>query len=161
MEETFEQKKRRLFGKQYLGEYKKTISKICKSNYEILSIVDSDKIFKNLKELRKLPSLTFPFNEKVSVWKSYKYKFIDSIYLMTKLSDDCGIIKVKSIDYFNIDFDFFDESEGMIVIANEDLTYKLLLDFYEDNASLKIDIIEYVNGNDPNLGGNVTDLVTP
>lgn len=145
MEETFEEKKRRLFGKQYLGEYQKTISKICKGNYQFLSIVDSDEIFNKLKELKKLSSLTFCFDEKTSVLESYKYKFIDSVYLMTKLSADCGIIKVKNIDYFNIDFDFSDESEGMIIIANEDLSYKLLLDFYEDSGSLKIDIIEYIN----------------
>lgn len=144
MNETIEQKRRRLFGKQYLEEYKKTISKICKSDYELLSIVDSDKIFNELKKLRKLNCLTFSFKEKVNVWHSYKRNFINSVYLMTKLSEDCGIIKVKDIDYFNINFDFFAEPEGMIIITNEDMNYKLLLDFYEDNESLKIDIIEYI-----------------
>jgi|SRR5690554_5138234 len=144
MNETIEQKKRRLFGKQYLEEYKKTISKICKSDYELLSIVDSDKIYSELKELRKLDYLTFSFDEKVNVWNAYKSNFVNNIYLITRLSEDCGIIKVKDIDCFNIDFDFFAEPEGMIIIVNEGLNYKLLFDFYEDNTAFKIDIIEYI-----------------
>jgi len=143
MNETIEQKRRRLFGKQYLEEYKNIISKICRSDYDLLSIVDSDKIFNELKYLKRTDYLTLAFDEKIDVWDSYKSNFVKNIYLITKLSEDCGIIKVKDIDYFNINFDFFAEPEGMILIANEDLSYKLLFDFYEDDRCFKIDIVEY------------------
>ena len=67
MNETIEQKRRRLFGKQYLEEYKNIISKICRSDYDLLSIVDSDKIFNELKYLKRTDYLTLALDEKIDV----------------------------------------------------------------------------------------------
>lgn len=148
MEETIEQKKRRLYGKQFLKNYQKTISEILykcdDDSYEILSIMESDVIFNQLNKLKLVNSSTFTFKEKITIWNLFKNKFSNKFYLITSLSYDCGVFEVKNIDCFNIDFDYSVEPTGLIILVNSTLEYKLVLDFYEEEESLKIDMMEYM-----------------
>ena len=64
MEESLEQKKRRLFGKQYLSEYQEVINKITKNDFKILSIVETDKLIEKVSKLKLRFSKKILFNDK-------------------------------------------------------------------------------------------------
>ena len=149
MQETLEQKKRRLFGKQYLAEYLTIIKKITryKSNDSIrlLTIVDSDNIISKGASLEKKFAIRIPFNnDELKRILIEKCIVEGSTYLYTDLSKDCGLVFLDSISDFNFDFNYEDEPVGLIILIGSKNNYKILLDFYEEDG-LKFIEIEYYN----------------
>lgn len=145
MKETLEQKKRRLFGKQYLDEYKKIIEKITNNDFEILSIVETDEIIKNELKLKLVFSKKILFKDKEEL-KSIIFEHIsvdNSIYVFTSLSRDCGAILINNINSFNFDFNFSDDLSGIISLISSDIRNKILLDFYEEDNLFYIEIEHY------------------
>jgi len=146
MEETLEQKKRRLFGKQYLSEYLGVIKKITFiENTELLSIVDTDEVIKNSSDLKKHCSYKFYFNEKLEIKKKIydTIKYNGKFYLFTSLSQDCGCVIINSLNDINFNFNFEDDSSGIISLISFDLSEKILFDFYIENDKQLIEIEYY------------------
>lgn len=145
MEESLEQKKRRLFGKQYLNEYQKIIEKITDNNFEILSIVETDKIIENESKLKLKFSKIILFSDKEEL-KNITLENLstnDNIYVFTALSRDCGAVRIDSINSFNFEFNFMDDHSGIISLISSDVKNKILLDFYEDDGLLYLEIEHY------------------
>ncbi|TGN30004.1 hypothetical protein [Empedobacter tilapiae] len=146
MIETIEQKKRRLFGRQYLEEYLKIIHKITIiKNPKIISIVETDRINNNQNKLNNSFSIKLLFNNKSDlkniILKQFKSK--DTVYLFIPLSEDCGAIEMDSIINFNFNFNFTDEPSGIISIISKNLKEKILLDFYEEQEVKYIEFEYY------------------
>ncbi|WP_314058410.1 hypothetical protein [Empedobacter brevis] len=144
MIETIEQKKRRLFGRQYLEEYLGVIHKITIiKNPKILSIVETDRINNNQNKLNNSFSIKLLFDNKSDlkniILKQFKSK--DNVYLFIPLSKDCGAIEMDSIINFN--FNFTDEPSGIISIISKNLKEKILLDFYEEQEVKYIEFEYY------------------
>ena len=149
MEESIEQKKRRLFGKQYLVEYLAIIKKITKYKNEddikIISIPKTDIVINKNVLLEKNAVFRIPFNNKTELKHIVVgiCKKNEPVYLYTDLSKDCGLVFLNSIDEFNFEFNFDDEPNGLIIFIGFENNYKILLDFYEDDDVEYIDIESY------------------
>ena len=145
MEESLEQKKRRLFGKQYLSEYQEVINKITKNDFKILSIVETDKLIEKVSKLKLRFSKKILFNDKEEL-KSIifnNFNTNDSVYIFTSLSRDCGAVLIDSIIYFNFNFNFMDDHLGIISLISSDIKNKILLDFYEEDGLQYLEIESY------------------
>ena len=143
MEESLEQKKRRLFGKQYLSEYQEVINKMTKNDFKILSIVETDKLIEKESKLKLRFSKKILFNDKEEL-KSIifnNFNTNDSVYIFTSLSRDCGAVLIDSIIYFN--FNFMDDHSGIISLISSDVKNKILLDFYEEDGLQYLEIESY------------------
>ena len=145
MIESLEQKKRRLFGKQYSDEYRVIINKITISNsnnFKILSIPETDNLIDDIANLKLKSSVKLLFNEKLLLKKNVleKLNTVCGIYLFTSLSKDCGAVLIDSINLFNFDFNFTDDDSGIISIVASNLKDKILLDFYEEDGTEYIEI---------------------
>lgn len=145
MIETIEQKKRRLFGKQYLEKYLKIINKITIiKNPKILSIVETDRISNNQNKLNLdvffCTKLLFDNKSDLKNTMLKYFKSKENIYLFIPLSEDCGAVEIDSINSFNFNFKFTDEPSGIISIISKNSKEKILLDFYEEE---KIRYIEF------------------
>ncbi|MBW3469836.1 hypothetical protein LZF95_21070 [Algoriphagus sp. AGSA1] len=143
LEETFDQKKRRLFGKQSLQSYINTIEKLTTDSERcILSIVETDKILEKVSTLKEVFKTVLPFEDKTGLKNivNEKFKSEDSIYLLTSLSRDCGGIVINSIANFNFNFNFDDDSGGIFSLVSNDLKERILFDFYEENGKKFIEI---------------------
>lgn len=147
MKETLEQKKRRLFGKQYLNEYTLIVKKITANIQDlcIKSILETDKIIDIISNLNLKETFVIPFGdkEKLQTIIIERLKLQGTIYLFTSLSKDCGAIEIPSINNFNFNFDFSDDKSGIISLINSDLKRKILLDFYENENNKFIEIEYY------------------
>lgn len=149
MEETLEQKKRRLFGKQYISDYIEIIKKITiyKKNDEvkILSIVDTDAVINKASLLEATSHITIAFNNKEELIRIITEKCTDTenLYLYTNLSQDCGLVFLNSIQDFNFNFNFEDEPVGLIILIGIKSNYKIVLDFYEEDYEKIIEIEHY------------------
>ena len=66
-----------------------------------------------------------------------------SYYLYLAYLLECGLFKLDSCDTLNLDFDFNDEHAGIIVLIRSDIRVKILLDYYEENSKLYIDVEIY------------------
>lgn|SRR5690606_5305130 len=145
MEESLEQKKRRLFGRQYLNEYQDIIKKIINNDFEILSIVETDKIIEKERQLKLIFSKRILFENKEEL-KSIVLENIktdNNIYVFTTLSRDCGAILIDNINSFNFDFHFADDPSGILSLISSDIKNKILLDFYEEDKLFYIEIEHY------------------
>ena len=145
MKESLEQKKRCLFGKQYLSEYQEVINKITKNNFKILSIVETDKLIEKESKLKLRFSKKILFNDKEEL-KSIifnNFNTNDSVYIFTSLSRDCGAVLIDSIIYFNFNFNFMDDHSGIISLISSDVKNKILLDFYEEDGLQYLEIESY------------------
>jgi hypothetical protein len=149
MEETLEQKKRRLFGKQYLAEYLTIIKRITlykqKSDIKLMSISETDIVINNNLSLEKANAFRIPFDNKTELRRMIMERCAknEPIYLYTDLSKDCGLVFLNSIDEFNFEFNFEDEPVGLIILIGLKSNYKILLDFYEENGEKYIEIEYY------------------
>ena len=147
--ETIEQKKRRVFGKQFLDTYKKELSNLINpeiSDYEFLSLVETDKLY--LKEINDgITIKKIDFDNKIDILdkllKSFSENKCENYFILTSYYKDCGAVVIKSLNNFNIGFDFNAEHSGLIEIFDSILENKILMDYYEENDK-KIDI--EVNG---------------
>ncbi|MDD3080287.1 MAG: hypothetical protein PHH37_14470 [Paludibacter sp.] len=149
MEETLEQKKRRLFGKQYLTKYIDVVKKITtqQENNEIrlLSITETDKLIVKENTLKLIFSTKILFNNKLDLKKIIleKVNTNDKIYLFTSLSQHCGAVVLESITEFNFNFNFGDDPSGIISLLSFKVDKKILLDFYEEEGIKYIEIEYY------------------
>ena len=149
MEESIEQKKRRLFGKQYLVEYLAIIKKITKYKNEddikIISIPKTDIVINKNVLLEKNAVFRIPFNNKTELKHIVVgiCKKNEPVYLYTDLSKDCGLVFLNSIDEFNFEFNFDDEPNGLIIFIGFESNYEILLDFYEEDGVEYIEIESY------------------
>jgi hypothetical protein len=144
--ETYEQKKRRLFGKQYLPQYLEEFNKILKIHVDatnLLSIVETDEIRQHIlaKELKYKTKILFNEKEELKeiIFNSSE-RTNDKYYIFTSYSNDCGTLKINLLQDFNFDFSFKDEHVGLITFIREDLLEKIILDFYEENKIECLDI---------------------
>jgi hypothetical protein len=147
--ETIEQKKRRLYGKQYLSAYLLELNKILLIKVDtanLLSIVKTDEIrsYFNLKKLKN--SYKILFNEKDKL-KEIVLRNNESIsgqyYVFTSLSINCGVVKIDSLFDFNFNFPFNALASGVITITKSDLSKEILLDFSEENGIKYLEIEVY------------------
>lgn len=145
MEESLEQKKRRLFGKEYLAVYEEIIKKITNNYFEILSIVDTDKLIEKESKLKLIFSKKILFNDKEELKRIILNNFSanDNVYIFTSLSRDCGAVLINSINSFNFNFNFIDDHSGIISLIRSDVKNKILLDFYEEDGLEYIEIESY------------------
>ena len=148
--ENIEQKKRRLYGKRYLEEYLKELNaltnvKVSESN--LLSIVESDLVGTVVKNTTYKTTISFNDKEKLLLLVGEMIKAKNNkCYLYTTYSQDCGVLKLKNLNEFNINFNFEDEHAGLIKIVLEDLTNEIILDFYKHDNDAYLDL--EVFGND-------------
>lgn len=147
--ETNEQKKRRLFGKQYLTAYLRELKKILKVDIDankLLTIVETDEIGKIDFSSGFKDSSKILFNEKDKL-KEIIFRDNDRInkmyYLFVSYSDDCGTLKINLLQDFNFDFSFEDEHVGLISFIREDLLEKIILDFTEESDVRYLEIETY------------------
>ena len=130
--ETLEQKKRKLVGKiKYLDKYIRTLNRIILKEVEptmLLSVVETDNIY--------------PLDLKYKIVSKRTMDFCDNnpLYIWLTHGSECGLCPLESIDFFNIDFDYEDDPEGIIVLITHDFSKKIVLDFYEEGNRKKIDI---------------------
>lgn len=142
--ETIEQKKRRVFGKQYLSEYLKELNALTNINITadmLLSIVESDSVGTVTKEYSYKLTINFYDKETLLLLVRQLINLKDGpCYLYTAYSTDCGILKLSSLKDFNINFNFDDEHAGLLKLTLEDLSNELVLDFYEENDEYYLEI---------------------
>ena len=123
--ETYDQKKRRLFGRQYLESYLKELDAITnkKINEEmLLSLVESDEINSTVFTESRTTLIDFHDKEKLLLLLGDLAKLRNGeIYLYTSYSEDCGMLQLDSLMDFNVNFDFEDEHSGLITITLKDL----------------------------------------
>jgi len=147
--ETFEQKKRRLFGKQLLPKYLEELSKILNIQVDasnLLSIVEMDEVRHNILAKKLKYKFKILFNDKEKL-KQIIYNNIKSInekyYVFTSYSTDCGILLIDSLQDFNFDFSFKDMHSGIVTLTRADLLEEVILDFYEESGGEYLDIEIY------------------
>lgn len=142
--ESNEQKKRRLYGKQYLEVYLKELNALTNINVMesmLLQITESDaiKAIKNSSSYRE--RIKFNEKEKLRLFFAQLVELKNGrCYLKTKYSQDCGALKLNKLQDFNVNFNFNDEHAGLISIILEDLSNELILDYYEENDEYYLDI---------------------
>ena len=144
--ETLEQKKRKLVGKiKYLDKYIRTLNRIILKEVEptmLLSVVETDNIYPLDLKYKIVSKRTMDFCDKKEEWKMLKGFFGNNpLYIWLTHGSECGLCPLESIDFFNIDFDYKDDPEGIIVLITHDFSKKIVLDFYEEGNRKKIDII--------------------
>lgn len=149
--ETLEQKKRRLFGRFLLPDYLKELNNLVKykiTALDLLSIEESDKILEASKKLEKRFFHKCTFGDKKelhSIISNIGTKDKNPYYLYTEYSNDCGMAKINTINDFNVNFSFYDEHSGLIILINENTTNKILLDFYKEEEDIFTEIEVYTN----------------
>lgn len=131
-------------GKRNLEEYKEILSKlIIDNNYSIMCLEDSDIITETVIKNNKLNQYTnsiwsskqIPFSEKnelKQIISKIRLRYDDMVYMSIKNSEQCGLIVLDRIDFFNVNFQFRDEPSGLIVFYDRSLTNELVVDFYEE-----------------------------
>lgn len=145
--ETTEQKRRRLYGKQFLHEYLKELNALTNIQIEkdmLLSIEETDKLGKVSHEMSYKSQIFFHEKDKLLIFIGQLIKLKNGMcYLWISYSNDCGILKLNSLNDFNVNFNFEDEHAGLIAIIMEDLSNELILDYFEDNGEYYLDIETY------------------
>jgi len=146
--ETLEQRKRRLFGKQYLNDYLSVLNKLSLikiENKDLLSIVETDKIIDKASSLLLNNSLKIEFSNKDELKKEILniFNYQDRVYLFTSLSEDCGTVDINLLNEFNFNFNYNDDISGIIILISTLREKKILLDFYEEDEKKYIEIEFY------------------
>ena len=146
--ETLEQRKRRLFGKQYLNDYLSVLNKLSLikiENKDLLSIVETDMIIDKASSLLLSNSLKIDFLNKYEFKKKILniFNYQDRVYLFTSLSEDCGTVDINLLNEFNFNFNYNDDISGIIILISTLREKKILLDFYEEDEKKYIEIEFY------------------
>lgn len=152
--ETYEQKKRRLYGKQHLYKYIKELNALTNidvCNENLFSIVETDKIVSGIKEHLYKSSNTFSkskilFSDKESLLILIGHIINlknDEVYISTEFSLDCGLLKLASLNDFNVNFDYEKVTSGLFSITLKDFSNSLLFDFYEEDYEYYLEIESY------------------
>ena len=148
--ESLEQKKRRLFGKQYLPKYLEELERLLVIDVkkeDILSIIETDYFINitscNLKGKKPAYKKTILFSDKEKLKEIIEREVLimDAPYLMyLSYSLDCGLMKIPNLYCFNLNFSFYDEHAGIIEFTRDDGKESILLDFYEEKDKQFLDI---------------------
>lgn len=122
-------------------------------SFELCKLVTNNKFtvvdFEKSEEIRKLTSqnfkkspkncLTFPstpFHSKEllkNVLSCINQVNKDCVYIGIGLSEQCGYARLDSIMDFNTQFNYLDESTGIINLYSSDIENELIIDFYEED----------------------------
>ena len=144
--ETYQQKKRRLFGRFHsMTKYLEVLGhllNVTKTKDDIWSIVKSDNFIEESKtfEWILLCKDILSFENKTQLLKILT-KYIedwDKPYAMfVSKSEDCGLVSISSLHDINWNFSFNDEPDGIICLERIDHKERIILDFdMEDNKEL-------------------------
>lgn len=148
--ENQEQKKRGLYGKQYLPTYIDELNRILKIKIEpsdLLSIVETDKVVsKNfVKKLKCTYKLFFEEKDKLRDIIFNNIESDKNYYLFVSHFKECGLLIIKSLNEFNWDFSFYDLPSGIITFVSIDFSEELVLDFTEEEGRKYMEIEIYSN----------------
>ena len=126
----------------YLSDLKKILLTGITS-YNLISIEKTDEI-RQKNSQKKLQLTTLISFEDKELLKALVTDDGFGYYLFITYSNDCGTVKINSLNEFNFEFSFNSISSGIITLTREDLTKEIVLDFYRegDNQYLKIEIYE-------------------
>ena len=146
--ETLEQRKRRLFGKQYLNDYLSVLNKLSLikiENKNLLSIVETDMIIEKASSLLLSNSLKINFLNKDELKKEILniFNYQDRVYLFTSLSKDCGTVDINMLNEFNFNFNYYDDTSGILILISTSGDKKIILDFYEEDKKKYLEIEFY------------------
>lgn len=152
--ETPDQKRRRIYGRQYLSEYLNIFEKILNikiTEKDLLSLEDVDKIISGGRAKLYFEKI-IPFNDKRYFHKlvtDHILGFNEPAFTFIEHSLECGAAKIQGLHEFNFNFKFDDEPAGLISIMIERTSEELLLDFYEENSIRLMKVSIYNNFNSP------------
>jgi hypothetical protein len=149
-----EEKRGRLFRKQrckqHLAAYLKELEDIFNVNSNevtILSLEETDSINEQSRDKlnNKISSKKIvPFDDKENFLKFYIDNCLrlqpGKVYAFTDYSKDCGAAVLNDLKCLNPIFAFNAEHTGIISILSQDLANKLILDFYEENNKLFLEV---------------------
>ncbi len=127
------------------------ILKINVSSKDLLTLEETDLILSNPYKLKVFFKETILFEHTTKLESAVVNNISQSEYgYFVFVSDvlQCGAIRISSIDDFNFNFGYDDLGSGIISIIREDLSEKIILDFYEENGTKYIDI-ELLRSNHP------------
>lgn len=84
----------------------------------------------------------FPFQDKSKLKEIInKHCVIDQPHLLfTEYSEECGPLKLRSLNDFNLEFSFDAEPSGLIIFYAIDKSYSLMLDYYEEYGKYLINV---------------------
>jgi hypothetical protein len=146
--ENSEQKRRRIMGKQFFPMFMKFLNEILTieiTSEHLLSIVETDHFYSQIdyqKEADIKETMLFSDRERIKqILKKQSIDFGEKYILWIKESNDCGAVKLNSLNSINFGFPYEVSSNGVITITQVDYKYQILLDFYA------IDNIEYLDLN--------------
>lgn len=150
--ETYEQKRRRLFGKvNFLPAYLQQLNKLL--NIEVtadmlLSIVKTDSFLEQIDfdSDTLFYKETISFEDKEKLQRIVRSKLLDwNANYMMELTNvkECGLLPIPNLSVFNWDFKYEDEKSGIIVFIRQDKKEELVLDFYEEDFQYFLDIEIY------------------
>lgn len=144
--ETYEQKKRRLYGKQLLTSCLNEFNKIIKVNIyatSLLSIVETDLIRNQIPTMKIKYKYEILFSEKDKL-KEIIFNNVEnynsSYYVFASYTENCGLLVINSLQDFNLDFSFKDVASGIITLVRCDLLEEIVFDFYEEDGMEYLEI---------------------
>lgn len=143
--ETYDQKKRRIVGRQYLNRYLLELNNLYTVNIDasaLYSIVETDEIRKSWSKFENRIDTTILFTDKHLLHDKLKeLKFhLNDYYVIIGKFDYCGIPKLVDSSYFNINFNFEQSSHLLITLRSIDDSHKIVLspDIQGDEEVLEI-----------------------
>ncbi len=150
--ETYDQKRRRLFGRKFLPRYLKELNQIIRGQVHemnLLTLRETD----NIREIKikgtphcikKVERILFNEKEELkTIILGNPERARKGYYVLTSDSIDCGAYKIKSILDFDLDFPFNATQSGIITLIRMDLSEEIILDFFEEQGTQYIDIEIY------------------
>jgi hypothetical protein len=133
----------------YLLELKQ-LTGIDVSGESLISVENTDKIRQEWLPLKKADKNKFiiSFSEKTSErFKTFIANLSKAnnslVYIWTEKSNICGLYKVASIEAINFAFPFNLSPDGIVVFLTEDLSNRLLLDYYQDSDDQEMLEVEW------------------
>ena len=149
MEETYEQKKRRLFGKQHLPEYLEILGRLLRQNIhaqDLLSIVATDEFIRStayFKDIAPCYEKTIEFSDKTALKRILSDEVSDwnlpyTMYISGSL--DCGLLVIPTLSWFDLDFSFDDDPGGLASFTRIDGEEHIVLDYYEERGTQYLEI---------------------
>lgn len=135
-------------GKRLKASYLSELEQLLSSKFDLLTLEETESLIegtRNIRDKNRYKIIT-PFPNKSSLKKFIELvaeNNDDIIYLYTDYSKFCGMVRIKSIKEFNTDFDFDDEHGGLIELQDEKAQNGLILDFFEENGTQKLEMETY------------------
>ena len=143
MNETLERKKIRVYGKTHrklhINECLEELNRVFLPQIIEADLLDALKTFDFIKDFRDIER---PYTIKSTVDFNKKEQFLDAFvninmldcpfYVDASCCDVCGLLYIKSIKEFNINFKWNDEQRNMIEFIKPDKSIQILLDYYEE-----------------------------